>query len=86
LRGKSDDEKIAEEKVRIGAYSYVMADDGKRAIVEFVARDRAAFAEILRDTTVRVVEKRNVADAVELVELRKLKKDFDPKELRTAGY
>jgi len=86
LRDKSDDEKIAEEKVRIGAYSYVMADDGKRAIVEFVARDRAAFAEILRDTTVRVVEKRNVADAVELVELRKLKKDFDPKELRTAGY
>ncbi len=86
LREKSDDEKIAEEKVRIGAYSYVMGDDGKRAIVEFVARDRAAFAEILKDATVRVVEKGKLADTAELDEFRKVKKDFDPKQLRTAGY
>ncbi len=83
---KSDDERLAEEKVRIGAFSFVMADDGKRAIVEFVARDRAAFSEILKDATVRVVEKRKLADAAELDELRRVKKDFDPKELRTAGY
>src|SRR5262245_37593218 len=31
------------------AFSYVMADDGVHAIVEFVARDRAAFAPILAD-------------------------------------
>ena len=86
LREKTDDERIAEEKVRIGAYSYVLADDGKRAIVEFVARDRAAFAEILRDSTVWAVEKRKLEDAAELDELRKVKKDFDPKQLRTAGY
>ena len=86
LREKNDDERIADEKVRIGAYSYVMADDGKRAIVEFVARDRAAFAEIFKDATLRVVEKRKVADVAELDELRKVKKDFDPKDLRTAGY
>ena len=86
LRNKTDDERIAEEKLRIGAYSYVLADDGKRAIVEFVARDRAAFTEILKDATVRAVEKRKIADAAELDELKKVKKDFDPKQLRTAGY
>jgi hypothetical protein len=86
IREKSDEEKIAEEKVRIGAYSYVLADDGKRAIVEFVARDRAAFAEILKDTSIRVVTKEKLADAAEVEELRKVKKDFDPKQLRTAGY
>ena len=86
LREKSQDELIDEEKLRIGAYSYVLADDGKRAIVEFVARDRAAFAEILKDATVRVVEKRKLADVAEVDELKKAKKDFDPKQLRTVGY
>jgi hypothetical protein len=86
LLEKSDDEKIAEEKLRIGAYSYVLSDDGKRAIVEFVARDRAAFAEILKDATVRAVEKRKMADVAEVDELKKVKKDFDPKQLRTVGY
>jgi hypothetical protein len=64
----------------------VLADDGKRAIVEFVARDRAAFAEILKDATVRAVEKRKLAEVAEVDELKKVKKDFDPKQLRTAGY
>jgi hypothetical protein len=86
LREKSQDELIDEEKLRIGAFSYVLADDGKRAIVEFVARDRAAFAEILKDTTVRVVEKRKLTDVAEVDELKKAKKDFDPKQLRTVGY
>ena len=86
LREKSDDEKIADEKKRIGAYSYVMADDGKRAIVEFVARDREAFADILRDPTVKAVEKRKLAEKAELDELRKVKKNFELKDLRTVGY
>ena len=86
LREKSQDELIDEEKLRIGAFSYVLADDGKRAIVEFVARDRAAFAEILKDTTVRVVEKQKLTDVAEVDELKKAKKDFDPKQLRTVGY
>ena len=83
---KSDAELLAEEKLRIGAWTMVMADDGKRAIVEFVARDRAAFAEILKDASVRAVEKKKLGDESELVELRKVKKDFDPKQLRTPGY
>ena len=35
---KSAQEQFEAEKLRIGAYSYVLADDGKRAIVEFVAK------------------------------------------------
>ena len=48
--------------------------------------DRAAFAEILKDSSVRVVTKEKLADAAEVEELRKVRKDFDPKQLRTAGY
>jgi len=83
---KSEEQKLAEEKTRIGAYSYVMADDGKRAIVEFVARDRAGFEEILKDREVRAVAKTKLGDGAELEELRKVRKNFDPSELRTAGY
>jgi len=82
----SDEELIAADKVRIGAYQFVFSDDGKRAIVEFVARDRAAFAEILRDPEVKVVEKAKLRDPNEVEELRKIRKDFDPSQLRTAGY
>lgn len=86
VREKSDEERIADGKLKIGAFTYVLADDGKRAIVEFVARDRAAFAEILRDTQVRTLTKDKLADTAELEELRKVRKGFDPKDLRAAGY
>jgi hypothetical protein len=82
----SDEDKVALERKRIGAYSYLIADDGKRAIVEFVARDREAFAEILKDPQVRAISKLRIKDEAELEELRKVKRDFDPKDLRTAGY
>jgi hypothetical protein len=35
-------------------WSYTLSDDGKWALVEFVARDRAAFASILADKRYRV--------------------------------
>lgn len=89
LKTLSGEERLAAEKTRIGAYSFVLADDGKRAIVEFVARDRAAFAEILKDSKiqgsgVKVYEKGKLAEV--LGELRAVKKDFDPSHLRTPGY
>jgi hypothetical protein len=58
-------------------FTQVPTDDGKFAIVEFVARDRKAFQTIFADATVTTFEK-GVAgkDAVETT-LRKLKKDFD---------
>ena len=79
LKTLSGEERLAAEKTRIGAYTFVLADDGKRAIVEFMARERAAFAEILK-----VFEKGKLAEA--LGELRTVKKDFNPSHLRTPGY
>ena len=62
------------------AYSWQLSDDGKSAIVEFVAADRKAFVEILnsKDPKVRLFEKgKNSKDETES-ELKKQKKDFDP--------
>lgn len=63
----------------IFTYSYQLSDDKKSAIVEYVAADRAAFAEILADKNpnTRVFERgRDSRKAIE-AELRKWKKDID---------
>ena len=41
----------------ITGFTYVLSDDGKYALVEFVGRDRAAFREMLADPRVKVFEK-----------------------------
>lgn len=38
----------------IVAFTFVASDDGKFALVEFVARDRTAFQQILADTSITV--------------------------------
>ena len=59
------------------AYSQVISDDGKYALVEFVARDRAAFQAILSDRQIKAFEKgKHKKDDIEH-ELKKFKKDFD---------
>ncbi len=69
---------FADPPVIIG-YRSVMADDGQTAIVEFVARDRAAFRPILQsnDASVRVFDPQKIAADTLLEQLRLLKKDFD---------
>ncbi len=56
-----------------------MADDGQTAIVEFVARDRAAFKPILKsgDASVRIFDPHKIPVDALLQELRLLKKNFD---------
>ena len=39
------------------AFSYIVSDDGQYALVEFVATDRAAFAELIADPTIKKFEK-----------------------------
>ena len=39
------------------AFTFEPTDDGQRAVVEFVARNRAAFQAILNDKTITVFEK-----------------------------
>ena len=59
------------------AFTQVPTDDGKSAIVEFVARDRKAFQAIFADLTVKSFEKGVQSKSVIEAELRKVKKDFD---------
>jgi len=61
------------------SYTQQISDDGQYALVEFVARDRAAFQAIFNDKTAvkAVFEKdKNKKDEIEK-ELKKYKKDFD---------
>ena len=58
-------------------FTHVMSDDGTLALVEFVARDRSAFQQILADTTIKAFLKgRDKREDVE-AEFLKHKKDFD---------
>ena len=59
------------------AYTYVPSDDGKFALVEFVARDRAAFKAILADSSVPAFVKgvHKLEDAI--AAFKTFKKDFD---------
>ena len=68
-------------RTAIMAYTHVTSDDGKFALVQFAARDRAAFKEILADKSVKTfLNGRDKREDVE-AELKKFKKDFDFKHL-----
>ena len=58
-------------------FTHVMSDDGQFALVEFVARDRSAFQQILSDRSIKAFlrgrDKREDAEA----EFLRHKKDFD---------
>ncbi len=59
------------------AYAFEVSDDGRFALVEFVARDRSAFAGIAGDTSVRTfVRGRDKRDVIE-TEFKRHKKNFD---------
>lgn len=58
-------------------FTHQVSDDGKFALVEFVARDRSAFKDILSDTTVRSFLKGRDSRQLQEAEFKKYKKDFD---------
>lgn len=58
-------------------FTYVLSDDGHFALVEFVARDRSAFATILADTTIQTFRKGVNQQAEIVAAFTKLKKNFD---------
>jgi hypothetical protein len=64
---------------RIIAYTCKPSDDGRFALVEFVATDRAALDEILKEThaDVKVFRLGEQSRKSALAELRKFRKDFD---------
>jgi hypothetical protein len=58
-------------------YTWLPSDDGTLAIVEFVAADRAAFKNILADTTIKTFLKGRDQRADVLTEILKHRKNFD---------
>jgi Mrp family chromosome partitioning ATPase len=71
---------------QIIAFQSVPTDDGKAAIVVFVARSYAAFAPILQDARVIRSFQRSQWTAGDLItELQKYKKNFDLKMLRVGA-
>jgi hypothetical protein len=72
------------EAPAIVAFHSVPSDDGLFAIVEFVARDRAAFKPILaaNPSAVKVFERGKASKDDLLKELRKFKKDFTLESLQ----
>lgn len=67
----------ATTRTGILGFTHVMSDDGQFALVEFVARDRSAFEQILSDRSIKAFLKgRDRSEDVE-AEFLKHKKDFD---------
>ena len=62
------------------------SDDGQFALVEFVARDRTAFAQILTDqrSGLQVFERGKSSPATVEAEFKRLRKDFDFSKFRVA--
>jgi hypothetical protein len=59
------------------AFTFQPSDDAQVAVVEFVARNRAAFQAILNDKSVVVFEKGKAVKAVVEAALKQYRKDFD---------
>src|SRR5439155_24045014 len=59
------------------AYFYRPSDDGKRAVVEFAARNRSAFQALFNDKTIPLVEKGRASKANIEAQFKPFRKDFD---------
>jgi hypothetical protein len=68
---------LSQDPNGIIAFTFELSDDGQRAIVEFVARTRAAFQTILSDTSITAFEKGKAAKADVEAAVKKARKDFD---------
>jgi hypothetical protein len=65
------------------AFSFVVSDDGKLALAEFVAVNRSAFKDLLADTRPQIktfLKGRDKPEDIE-VEFKKHKKNFDFSQL-----
>jgi hypothetical protein len=72
----------ARNRAGILAFTYQLSDDGKWALAEFVARDRAAFRPILSDPRSKSFQRGKASRAVIETEFRRFRKDFDLTKFR----
>jgi hypothetical protein len=67
----------SEDPNGIIAFTFEPSDDGQFAVVEFVARTRAAFQTILSDASITTFEKGKAAKADVETAVKKVRKNFD---------
>jgi hypothetical protein len=67
----------AGSRTAIVGYSHQISDDGRFALVEFVAFQRAAFQAMFNDKTIVVFEKGKDSKATIEAALKRYRKDFD---------
>ena len=68
---------LSQDPNGIIAFTFEPSDDGQLALVEFVARTRAAFQTILSDPSITTFEKGKAAKADVEAAVKKFRKDFD---------
>ena len=68
---------VSQDPNGIIAFAFVPTDDGKSAIAEFVARNRAALLPILNDKSVTSFEKGRASKSAIESALKQFRKDFD---------
>ena len=64
------------------SYTFQFSDDGKLALVEFVASSQAAFSQMALDSTVKLFVKGKASVEAITTEFKKYKRDFTDSELR----
>jgi hypothetical protein len=58
------------------AFVFEPTDDGKSAVVEFVAQNRAAFASLLADKTIQIYRKGEASKPAIEAAIKQVRKDF----------
>jgi hypothetical protein len=66
----------ASDRTGIIAFTFLPSDDGKSAIVEYVAANTSAFSQIYADKTLTIFEKGRDQKAVVEAAMRKYRKSF----------
>jgi hypothetical protein len=67
----------SQDPIGILAFAYLPSDDGRFALVEFVARNRSAFQALFNDNPITVFEKGRVGKAGTESALKPFRKDFN---------
>ena len=89
LFAPSDQDKDLPEEERILSFTAIPSDDGRFALVEFVAKDRAAFRRIAeqgRDLNLKLFVKGRDSKVSVEQEFRKLKRDFTLDSFNAHGF
>ena len=68
---------LSKDQTGIIAFTFQPTDDGRSAVVEFVARNRAAFQPLFNDKSIKIFEKGRMLKGDLEAAIKPHRKDFD---------